>query len=165
MTKSLTKNKRFGNLRNIERGLNADRNAFRFNSVLEGKRVHNRRKHTHVIGGYPVHIRSLSTAPEVAAAYDNTHFYAFVMNLDYLIYDKIDGFGIDSHAFISGKSLAAYFKKYSLIHLILQKNGNTYAKRSVPVVKITVCWRSLRSLRQSSRSSFQDLRPSQNARI
>ena len=97
---------------------NARRHARVFQSVLHCKRVDDGCEHTHMVGSRSVHIRALTSAPEVAAADDDTDLDAHIPDFRDLFHNARDNGVVQSESVFTRKGFAADFNDDSCIFVI-----------------------------------------------
>ena len=71
-----------------------------------------------MVGGRSVHIRSLTSAPEIAASDNYAYLNTAVADLPDLLHNLRDNFVIQSESVFARKSLAADFNNYSRVFII-----------------------------------------------
>ena len=85
--------------------------------ILQGKCIHDRRQHPHVITGHPVHtpLRQAGTAQQVAAADHDTDLRpAFADRVD-LLRQPLNDARINTMRTLPHECLAAQLQQYSMI--------------------------------------------------
>ena len=96
---------------------NSRLNAELLESLTKSKRIHNRCKHTHVIGSCAVHCAAASSAPEVSASDNETNLNPHIGNLFNVCTNIGHHVKINSVTLLAGKNLTAELQQNSFIHL------------------------------------------------
>ena len=115
MPNRFPQDKRLRQRNHVQRRLHPHGNSTLLYRVHHRQRIHHRRQHSHVIRRRPVHLRSLSAAPEISAADHETDLYSHVVDLYNLVDHARDYVLIESESLLARKRFARQFQKYSLI--------------------------------------------------
>ena len=114
MLESPPRRERLGDLLDGDRRLHAHVEARRFEGVLEGEGVDDRRQHAGVVGRRAVHAlfaADAAAAQDVAGADDDADLAADVVGGLDLGGDFPEGGGVDAETFVAGKRLPAYLEE------------------------------------------------------
>lgn len=107
----------FRNLPHFNGGLHAGGYAQFFQRILQSHGVDNCSQHAHVVGGCTVHaaLAAFQASPDVAAAYDYSHFYArFAGFLDFPG-QPVNHFRINAESLVVGQRLTGQFQHNSFV--------------------------------------------------
>jgi hypothetical protein len=99
----------------LQRRHNARVYVERLESILQGQCVHDRRQHTHVIAGHPVHAGAREPGPpeDVASADNDRDFYAVFPRGRDFTGNALDGPGLDAVIQLTHQRLAAQFEQHT----------------------------------------------------
>src|SRR5262249_46331844 len=109
-------NERLCHRRHLDCCLHACVHTQFFHGVLHGKRIHDRSKHTHIIGSCAVDTRcgSICAAPDISASDHYSYLYTERMNFLNLTSNTANCLCIDAIAFVKTERLTTQFKQDTL---------------------------------------------------
>ncbi len=118
-----------------------------FERILHGKRIHDRRQHTHIVCAGTFHADGGfgQSAEDIASANDKAKLDALASDIGDFLSHGLDGFHVDAEALVPHQYLARHLEQDAFVFQLCGCGGHGYA----PGIKIAAtCRRALASYRR-----------------